>query len=53
MLSYTGKHEPDKNGIQEVSGSIPLISTKENLKTTPVSRFSFFSASKASLLKSM
>ena len=29
------------NGIQEVSGSIPLISTKENLETTMVSRFSF------------
>ena len=27
------------NGIQEVSGSIPLISTKENLETTVVSRF--------------
>ena len=25
------------NGIQEVSGSIPLISTKENLETTTVS----------------
>ena len=31
------------NGIQEVSGSIPLISTKENLETTAVSRFFFFS----------
>ena len=30
------------NGIQEVSGSIPLISTKENLETTTVSRFFFF-----------
>jgi len=30
------------NGIQEVSGSIPLISTKENLETTMVSRFSLF-----------
>ena len=43
MLGYTGKHELDKNGIQEVSGSIPLISTKENLETTTVSRFFFFS----------
>ena len=32
------------NGIQEVSGSIPLISTKENLETTTVSRLFFFSA---------
>jgi len=30
------------NGIQEVSGSIPLISTKEHLETTAVSRFFFF-----------
>ena len=30
------------NGIQEVSGSIPLISTKENLETTTVSRFFSF-----------
>nr|DAV25355.1 MAG TPA: hypothetical protein [Caudoviricetes sp.] len=30
------------NGIQEVSGSIPLISTTKNLRTVAALRFFFF-----------
>ena len=36
------------NGIQEVSGSIPLISTKKVLKTSVFGTFSLFYALKSS-----